>query len=622
MKNQTTSAARIIILLIAVLASSSFAQSRNELAIRWFNIGVKEKDPQEKIAAYLKAVQTDPQFSEAFYNLGVTYRTQANYDEAFQSLEQALQIETAAGKESLRSAIFQEMATIHQIQNRPNEYERSLREAIAFASDKEKKSNLLFKLGKFLFEQNRLDEAKMELEAGRKLASTGQSFFDNYISFVEAAVQYQQQYERAVRSMAAGNHVEAKTIFEEIRANDPNFKDVTAKLQQIDSLLAVAASQQARDTLHESALRYEQEGNLFMAISLYRSLLDKDSTDHEAADKLQAVTADLEKSKRTESLSREYARGLQAMEGADWAQAAYSFERVFELNPNYREVRRLLGETKRKLNQRSTDAVIARYYFDGLAAMNRGDLEAAMVAFEKVQAIDPAYKNAEALLENIAATVQRKYESQTARVLESTQLDSLYQVAAVAMADANWSKAIAALEQVNQVRPDYRDAANLLAYAKSTQQMSGDPYAERAVQARGLSFPYVAGILAAVLLLPLTGFIVFSPMTRARLLVLRGEYDRAAKIYEKLLERNPSLLKLYEPLANIYLLSGRRDDHALKIYRMILQLNLARHRHDEINALMAQNYLEDGRRDHEAIKVLENALESHYRLQASTRVKA
>jgi hypothetical protein len=63
-------------------------------------------------------------------------------------------------------------------------------------------------------------------------------------------------------------------------------------------------------------------------------------------------------------------------------------------------------------------------------------------------------------------------------------------------------------------------------------------------------------------------------------------------------------------LANIYLLLGRHDEQALKIYKAILQLNIATPKRDEINTIVAQNYLTEGRTDSDAIEVLENALKA------------
>jgi len=53
----------------------------------------------------------------------------------------------------------------------------------------------------------------------------------------------------------------------------------------------------------------------------------------------------------------------------------------------------------------------------------------------------------------------------------------------------------------------------------------------------------------------------------------------------------------------------------MKIYQAILNLNIATHKREEINAIVSQNYLTEGRTDADAITVLENALKVERRKQ-------
>jgi hypothetical protein len=74
-------------------------------------------------------------------------------------------------------------------------------------------------------------------------------------------------------------------------------------------------------------------------------------------------------------------------------------------------------------------------------------------------------------------------------------------------------------------------------------------------------------------------------------------------------------VKLYSALANIYLLLGRNDENAIKVYKMVLQLNLNTRHRDEMSTIVAQNYLTEGRTDSDAIEVLESALKAEQRRQ-------
>ena len=116
-------------------------------------------------------------------------------------------------------------------------------------------------------------------------------------------------------------------------------------------------------------------------------------------------------------------------------------------------------------------------------------------------------------------------------------------------------------------------------------------------------------------LAPLLGAVLLSPNVRARYQMFRGNYTGAMQIYERQLAQHPERTKLYAPLASLYLLMGRKDDKALKVFKTVLQLNLPVPNRDEINGIVAQQFLNEGRMDSDAIEVLENALRSERQKQ-------
>ncbi len=131
------------------------------------------------------------------------------------------------------------------------------------------------------------------------------------------------------------------------------------------------------------------------------------------------------------------------------------------------------------------------------------------------------------------------------------------------------------------------------------------------------SKPFLLGpFFAALILVSCFVFILSLPGTRARIYLWRGNPDAAAKIYERKLQHNPRKMKLYLPLANIYLRMQRKDESAMKIYKTILQLNLAAEEREKFSDMMAQKYLAEGRTDAEVIEVLENALKAESRKQS------
>lgn len=130
------------------------------------------------------------------------------------------------------------------------------------------------------------------------------------------------------------------------------------------------------------------------------------------------------------------------------------------------------------------------------------------------------------------------------------------------------------------------------------------------------NFVYWGGAVAALIFLPLFGFMFFSPFTRANFHLWQKNYLAATQTFEKLLKRNPQKTNVYAPLAELYLRLGRNDERALKVYKTVLHLNLRTRKRDEMNTVLAQKYLAEGRTDSDVIEVLENALKSESRKQS------
>jgi tetratricopeptide (TPR) repeat protein len=308
-----------------------------------------------------------------------------------------------------------------------------------------------------------------------------------------------------------------------------------------------------------------------------------------------------------------YAAGIAALRARDWPLAISAFENVLEVDPNFREASRRLREAKNGLKRESTDTILAHYYADGVAAMSQNDFASALAAFEKVHKLNPHYREVASLM----AETHGKLRHQAVFAAGAINVDSLYQQALAAAGREEWMQAVVDFEKVQLLWPGRVEVAERLAEARAKLAMAKRAANTTAPGATLSTLSIYLGGAAALLILPLLGFAAFSPATRARLQCLRGNYAVAAQIYEKVLARNPDKVKLYPALANIYLLLGRNDESALKIYKTVLQLNLATHHREEMNVVVAQKYLVEGRTDSEAIEILEGALKAEQRRQQS-----
>jgi tetratricopeptide (TPR) repeat protein len=359
--------------------------------------------------------------------------------------------------------------------------------------------------------------------------------------------------------------------------------------------------------MYEQAQKLTGDGNLDMAIVAYEDLLKLAPTYRDTQGKLQAVREQLEERQLADQLESEYAIGLALLKAHDWTRAVIAFEKVLEMDRSFRDARRRLAEAKRGLDKESTEIITARYYADGVVSMNQKDLGRALAAFGKVRSIDPNYRNVASLTADIEATLNEKGGG-----LSPASLDSLFQGGVAAQEKRDWLLATIAFEKVHVLQPNYRGVKERLVQVRT--ELGKNTASASGFSLRKWSSPlYVGSAMVGLVVLPLLGLVVLLPGARARYHLMRGRYAAAAEIYERVLARHPERAKLYTDLSNLYLLMGRHDERALKVYKTTLQLNLSTRNRDEINSIVAQQFLSEGRTDSEAIEVLEGALREHQR---------
>ncbi len=322
-------------------------------------------------------------------------------------------------------------------------------------------------------------------------------------------------------------------------------------------------------------------------------------------------------------LQSEYAGGVRAQKLRQYAKAALHFEQILPGTANSRDAQKRLAQTLKNLERQDPARLLESYYAEGVAAMARQDWRLAFLAFRKVKTLHPEYRDTGILLLDTAHALRRQLMAAHVPAVSRLLLDSLHAEATAALAQEKWWPAIVVLEKIQILKPGYDNVEERLQRAHANLQPRQS--AEREEQPP-FSFDFeVAKMVAALLLLPLFGYLIISPSLRARLHLLQGNIIQAMTIYEKRIAKNPGQIKYYGKLAQACVQLGRRDEFALKIYQIVLQLNLLNQAlREKINGIVAQYYLAEGRHDKDALVVLEEALayELHKQQNGMALIKA
>jgi tetratricopeptide (TPR) repeat protein len=377
-------------------------------------------------------------------------------------------------------------------------------------------------------------------------------------------------------------------------------------------------------------------------------------------DRQEAATAPAENDAAAE---KEYAAGRAAMRMRDWKAAIKAFKRTVELNPDYRDASKRLAEARTILHNEEIEAVAARYYDEGVAAMNRNDVDAALDAFEKVSRINRRYRDLEELYARLegrlprpqardsAATpnpfviftappaetpkkfVAAKVDSPAANADSSTHaetavagsanLDSLYQQALAALARDDWKSAVIAFERITFVQPNYRNLDDLVAVARANLLRQAQSQSAQLPAETGdgkILTPVIATMIAAIIGLALLGLFIVSPTGRGRLYRWQGDYIAAALLYERMIAQKPDRAKLYSALAEIYLRLKRDDSAAMRVFEKVLALNLPTRHRAELHAIVTQQDRHESREPQRASEMI-SAANKNGALLASGRAR-
>lgn len=570
----------LVFLLLAFCAPVVLPQSHDREAMKWFDAGLAEKNIAQRIEAYSKAIELDPNFAEALFNLGTTYKEQKSYDRAEQFLRRAAN----TTNHDLRIKALSALASIYNIRGNSKSAESALREAKTLAGEPKQRAVLSYELGRLLYQQGRYEEAVVELKDGRNGDLTRRESFDNLIELAEKFSQLDYWYAAAEKQKAAGHLQEAKTTLAQIKAKSANFRDVQAKLDEIEILLTANTA---------------------------KTMVPADEVKTEIVTPANDIN-EMETEKA-------YAEGLLAIRKRDWPGAIAAFEQTLKLSPDNREAQQKLAAARLDLERDTIETIAARYYAEGVAAMNRNDLDSASVALEKVYKINRRYREVatlyaqveaarggtpivtttvpqvvlpQASMPDTAAVNRSAWANQTADFTPltvapaiETRLDSLYQLARDAMARSDWNGAVASLQKLRMLQSGYRDADQLFVEART--KLLEMAKMDNTVSLSGPTLVWLGGLAVVLVAGLLLGFLFFSSVGRARMQRWRGNDNVAALIYESLLARRPSRQKLYSALAEIYLKMNRRDETALQVYRRVLELNLPSSYRADLNAIVA-----------------------------------
>lgn len=319
-------------------------------------------------------------------------------------------------------------------------------------------------------------------------------------------------------------------------------------------------------------------------------------------------------------VEEEYAVARHAFKSRDWVKALVALEMIAASDSAYRDVNEMIFAARQGMEQDSVEALAAKHYVEGLQAKRAGNYVLALQAFRTAFELQSDFRDVPAQLAELESilTGRQKTEAAPVAVIE-VRLDSLYEAARAASARGAWKEAMAVLSRLEELDPENQELRKQAEQARINFMIAQTGLARVEAAENKRRICQLALLLFGMLaVLALLGF-AFSSRGRAQYFIMRGKSRRAEQVYESMLQRSPNRLRAYPLLAQLYLRSQRTDAAAMKVFRLVLDLNLPTSEREKIATVVENNVRSQTTNQEAAMEELDFIVQEEHKLDESKK---
>ncbi len=583
----------LLVGLLLLLSYSSHATTGNPQdigAAYWFKKGVGEKDPDKKIEYYLKATQENPAFAEAHYNLALLYIGKKENAKAVESLTKAL---AGNPNPTLKSNILSRLGATYRKIGQLAEAEKAFQEAINSSNDVQFKTLMLYELGQTKIAQGRYADAIDLFRQGLRNSPENRNSFELGIQMAREQQKIAELYDQGLALIKNNRLSDAKEVFRQLLQMDSSHAGAREQLERIANLMDQKIDQGDRQIqpLYIQALAYMNEGKWQEAIKNLEKIKSLRPNNAEVAKLLaEAQEKQYQQALNEQKIENFYSMGVENFANGNYTLALANFEKVAELNPNYKDIESRLQATRKEV-ARVNELMSRMPSREGTGISE--PLETAMI--ETMPGAPTSSGTSRSMTES---------SQMSGSDLDLELAQTYYQQALDLMRQQDWQRAMILLEKIKLIKPGYRNTEFLLSQARQNIESTMGLSQNEATSGKGANRILLALVIGFVSL-PLA-ILYLLPTTRARYYILLKKYDKARAIYERLLSKKPNNIKLYITLANIYINENRVDEVAIRVFERAIQYN--DHLKLQLEPIVSRYYLQKSKSDDSPKKLIDGVL--------------
>ena len=237
--------------------------------------------------------------------------------------------------------------------------------------------------------------------------------------------------------------------FREIVNEQPDYKDAAAKLEE-------AERKWHQNELYSQAQEARQAERWTVVLAKLEELVAEDPDYKDAA-------ALLELARRKKRLADLYAQARQLHQAAQWAAVVRVFDQIAALDPHYPDPDDLLQTARQEAAELERQAELNDLYSRAILEMDTGRWEQAQEILTHLQDREPGYREADRLLARVRDQLVRLEEERQ----RQEQIAALYERAASLGAIGQWAQALAVMDEIRALEPEFPDPQGVATQARA-----------------------------------------------------------------------------------------------------------------------------------------------------------
>lgn len=329
-----------------------------ESAVTWFEKGMQTKALSERIKCFEQAIAADSNLIEAHYQLGKTYLLANRIEPAQIIIKRALMKFQNELTDEMMTRFVLELTTVYRKQKQYATAKKYLNQVQKITQDTVMLGLIYYELGSICIFLTEFNEAIQHLETGLKLLPQMQDKFRKAIALARSEGKIEVWYRQANQFFENEQWHDALSMFEKVADIAPDYKDTQQKLSFIRQKLTTALKDNDLDAIYASGITQLLKKDFKNAAISFQRIVDIDPQFKDALKKLEIAQSNIAPVDSTaQHLDQLYEKGLQLMAQKDWVGAILQFEIILGLDPHYLDVSMLKLLSEKEL-QKTDETVV------------------------------------------------------------------------------------------------------------------------------------------------------------------------------------------------------------------------------------------------------------------------